>query len=136
MLKLFIDILLFIIIAYYCYRFFQVLFRLNHHVLFPLTEQDLNEVRPQPESKLDYPNFSSHKFHILFHGGAARICHCSLFLGIIFERNQLVTIPYFAAAGNERERCVQLICLCGRRGYFRISVCAVGKNNVIRICSD
>mgnify|MGYP001174099978 CR=1 FL=1 len=82
MLKLFIDILLFIIIAYYCYRFFQVLFRLNHHVLFPLTEQDLNEVRPQPESKLDYPNFSNHKFHILIHGGVYAFVIAVYFWGL------------------------------------------------------
>lgn len=67
--KIIIDFLFFGLIAYFAYRFIQVLFKMRQPALFPVTEGDLASIRKHPTKPIDLPKLSNQKTGIFIYSG-------------------------------------------------------------------
>lgn len=64
---LFLELIFFLAIGYYIYQFVQVLFRLGHHVVLPISEKELLGIRKHPDKLIYHPTFSRQKRGIIFY---------------------------------------------------------------------
>ncbi|WP_068677294.1 hypothetical protein [Oceanobacillus sp. Castelsardo] len=66
-MELFLELIFFLAIGYYIYQFAQVLFRLGHHVLFPISEEDLRGIRKHPDKPIYRPTFSGQRTGVIIY---------------------------------------------------------------------
>lgn len=64
---LFLEFIFFLAIGYFIYQFAQVLFRLDHHVIFPISGENLAGIRKYPSKPIDEPTFSEQKTGIILY---------------------------------------------------------------------
>lgn len=55
------------IILYYTYRFIQVLIKMKQEVLLPITDEEMNSIRKEPQRELKAATYSSQKKAIIFY---------------------------------------------------------------------
>src|SRR5699024_1108074 len=66
-LKLFVDILFFIVIGYYSYKFIQVLIKMKQKVIIPSTNEERTAIRKIPGKEIDFPTYSKQKVAIIIY---------------------------------------------------------------------
>src|SRR5690625_7448741 len=66
-LKLFMDILFFIVIAYLGYKFIQVLIKMKQKVILPTTNEECAAIRKIPGKAVDLPTYSKQKIGIIIY---------------------------------------------------------------------
>ena len=66
-LKLFMDILFFIVIAYLGYKFIQVLIKMKQKVILPTTNEERAAIRKIPGKIIDFPTYSKQKVAIIIY---------------------------------------------------------------------
>src|SRR5690625_4568151 len=66
-LKLFMDILFFIVIGYFSFRFIQVLIKMKQKVIIPVTNEERAAIRKIPGKEIDFPTYSKQKVEIIIY---------------------------------------------------------------------
>lgn len=84
-MKLFLDIIFFIILGYLCFRFVQVLIKMKQAVIFPTTNEELTSIRKHPEKVIDAPTYSAQKLGIIIYASLLLFVVIVYFLGLYFE---------------------------------------------------
>ncbi|MEH7179505.1 hypothetical protein [Neobacillus vireti] len=64
-MKVFWDILFFIVIGYHCYKFIFILIKMNRNVVVPVTSEEIAFIRLRPQKTVDFPIYSNQKVGIV-----------------------------------------------------------------------
>jgi hypothetical protein len=66
-LKLFLDLVVFIILGIYCYKFIVVLMKMKQKVILPISNEEIAEIRNYPQKPVDFPVYSRQKLGIILY---------------------------------------------------------------------
>ncbi|MEI3612181.1 hypothetical protein [Pseudogracilibacillus sp. SO30301A] len=84
-MKLFLDIVFLIIIAYLSIQFVYVLIKMKQQIIYPVTNEELSSIRIHPEKPVDAPTYSKHKLGITFYSAMILFVLIVYFLGLYFD---------------------------------------------------
>ena len=65
--KIIMDILFFLVIGYYSYKFIQLMTKMKQKVIFPTTNEEILAIRKFPQRTVDFPSYANHKTGIIIY---------------------------------------------------------------------
>lgn len=84
-MKLFMDILYFIVISYFIYTFIKVIVKMKQTAILPKTREDTLIIRKHPERLLDLPTYSDQKTGLILYFVMLLFVIIMFVLAVIFQ---------------------------------------------------
>ncbi|MGD6943179.1 hypothetical protein ACQCT6_14265 [Cytobacillus gottheilii] len=83
-MKFFMMVIFFLIIGFYAFKFLQLLVKMKQKPVLPLTIEDLQDIRKNPQTPVEFPSFSKHKTGLIIYALLLVYLSVMVWMGVFY----------------------------------------------------
>ncbi|MEW9108084.1 hypothetical protein [Cytobacillus gottheilii] len=83
-MKVFMTLFFFLLIGLYAFKFLQLLVKMKQKPVLPLTNEELQDIRKNPQTPVEFPTFSNHKTGLIIYALLLVYLSVMVWMGVFY----------------------------------------------------